>query len=149
MKSKLAVFDFDLTIRDNYPDRDWQMGVGHLFPEGRVPKELQKIRYKEGSRIFLDQIVASINKIGVTKKQLEDGFAYKNGILVEKMDEVIKTLHPDHDIIMITGNIRTYTDYFLKRFGLFELFNDIFANPSTITNQGKNTNIISKCIKCT
>jgi len=136
MKSKLAVFDFDLTIRDDYPDREWQMGVGHLFPEGRVPKELRTIRHKEGSCIYFQQIVARINKLGVTKKQLEDGFAYKNGILVEKMDEVIKTLHPDHDIIMITGNIRTYTDYFLKRFGLFELFNDIFANPSTITNQG-------------
>ena len=27
MKSKLAVFDFDLTIRDDYPDHNWQMGV--------------------------------------------------------------------------------------------------------------------------
>ena len=139
MKSKLAVFDFDLTIRDDYPDREWQMGVGHLFPEERVPKELRTIRHKEGSCIYFQQIVARINKLGVTKKQLEDGFAYKNGILVEKMDEVIKTLHPDHDIIMITGSYRNYTDYFLKRFGLFELFNDIFANPSTITNQGKST----------
>ena len=131
MKSKLAVFDFDLTIRDDYPDREWQMGVGHLFPEGRVPKELRTIRHKEGSCIYFQQIVARINKLGVTKKQLEDGFAYKNGILVEKMDEVIKTLHPDHDIIMITGSYRNYTDYFLKRFGLFELFNDIFIIINT------------------
>jgi len=136
MKSKLAVFDYDFTIRDNYPDHDWQMGVGHLFPEGRLSEEMHEIRQKEGCRILTQHLSARINKLGVTKEQLEDGFANKIGILVEKMDDVIKKLHPDHDIIMITGNIRTYTDYFLKRFGLFELFHDIFANPSTITNQG-------------
>ena len=139
MKSKLAVFDYDFTIRDNYPDHDWQMGVGHLFPEGRLPGELHEIRQKEGCRILTQHLSARINKLGVTKEQLEDGFANKIGILVEKMDDVIKRLHPDHDIIMITGSYRNYTDYFLKRFGLFELFNDIFANPSTITNQGKST----------
>jgi len=136
MKSKLAVFDFDFTIRTHDPDNDWQLGVGHLFPEGRVPENLQEIRQKEGGRIFTQHVSAEINKIGVTKKQLEDGFAYKNGHLVEKMDDVIKRLHPDHDIIMITGNQRNFTDNFLKRFGLFELFKDIFANPATITNQG-------------
>ena len=41
MKSKLAVFDFDSTIRDDDPNQvdskgNWQMGVGHLFPEGIV-----------------------------------------------------------------------------------------------------------------
>ena len=41
MKSKLAVFDFDCTIRDDDPNQvdskgNWQMGVGHLFPEGTV-----------------------------------------------------------------------------------------------------------------
>ena len=45
-------------------------------------------------------------KLGVTKKQLEDGYAYKNGLLVGKMDQVIKILHQDHDIIMITGTRR-------------------------------------------
>jgi len=136
MKSKLAVFDFDFTIRENDPDRDWQLGVGHLFPEGILPEEFQEIRQKEGSRIFIKQVSARINKIGATKKQLEDGFAYKNGLLIEKMDEVIKILQPDHDIIMITGTYRNFTDSFLKRFGLLELFNDIFAHPATITNQG-------------
>ena len=32
MKSKLAVFDFDLTIRDPDPGNDWSYGVSHLFP---------------------------------------------------------------------------------------------------------------------
>ena len=139
MKSKLAVFDFDFTIRENDPDRDWQLGVGHLFPEGILPEEFQEIRQKEGSRIFIKQVSARINKIGATKKQLEDGFAYNNGLLIEKMDEVIKILQPDHDIIMITGTYRNFTDSFLKRFGLLELFNDIFAHPATITNQGKSS----------
>ena len=52
------------------------------------------------------------------------------------MDQVIKVLHEDHDIIMITGTSRNYTDSFLKRFGIFECFNEIYARPSTITDQG-------------
>merc|ERR1712008_661536 len=71
------------------------------------------------------------------KKELEDCFAYKNGSIIDKMDEVIKVLYDDHDIVMITGNSRAYTDNFLKRYGLFELFEEIFANPATITDQGK------------
>ena len=42
MKSKLAVFDFDCTVRDNDPDLNWQMGVGHHFPGGELPKEFVK-----------------------------------------------------------------------------------------------------------
>merc|ERR1712018_783610 len=126
MKSKLAVFDYDSTIRDNDLDDDWQMGVGHLFPKGKVPEHLHVIRQKEGPRVFLEHVKDSINKVGVTKEQLEDGFANKIGFLVEKMDDVIKMLHPDHDIIIITGSYRNYTDSFLKRFGLFE--NIISAN---------------------
>ena len=54
----------------------------------------------------------------------------------KKMDQVIKVLHGDHDIIMITGTSRNYTDSFLRRFGIFECFNEIYARPSTITEQG-------------
>ena len=44
MKSKLAVFDFDLTIRDPEPGNDRSYGVGHLFPGGKLPEELIEIR---------------------------------------------------------------------------------------------------------
>ena len=53
MKPKLAVFDFDCTIRDNDPNGDWQMGVGHLFPGGKLPEELQEIRQKQGTILNL------------------------------------------------------------------------------------------------
>ena len=87
-------------------------------------------------KIYLYSL-AEVNKLGLTKKQLEDGFAYKNGFLIDKMDQVIKILHQDHDIIMITGTSRNYTDSFLKRFGVFECFEKIYARPSTITEKGK------------
>ena len=53
MKAKLAIFDFDSTLSDkpyNPPELDWQMhmGVGHLFPEGKLPEELQRIRIEKG-----------------------------------------------------------------------------------------------------
>ena len=136
MKSKLAVFDFDLTIRDPDPEHDRQYGVGHLFPGGKLPEELSKIRKSKGNRIFMETLVPMVNGMGLKKKELEDCFAYQNGSIVKKMDEVIKTLYEDHDIIMITGSSRAYTDNFLKGYGLFELFEEIFATPGTISDQG-------------
>ena len=136
MKSKLAVFDFDLTIRDPDPGNDWSKGVGHLFPGGKLPEELIEIRKKQGSKTLFEILVPMVNKMGLTKKELEDCFAYKNGSIIDKMDEVIKVLYKDHDIVMITGNSRAYIDNFLKRYGLFELFEEIFANPETINDQG-------------
>ena len=137
MKSKLAVFDFNLTIIDPYSEHDRQYGVGHLFPGGKLPEELTKIRKMQGNRILFDTLVPMVNEMGLKKKELEDCFAYQNGSIVEKMDEVIKTLYEDHDIIMVTGTSRVYTDNFLKRYGLFELFEEIFAIPDTITDGGR------------
>merc|ERR1712172_119577 len=137
MKSKLAVFDFDLTIRDPDPGNDWSYGVSHLFPGGKLPEELIEIKKKQGSKTLFKTLIPLVNKMGLTKKELEDCFAYKNGSIIDKMDEVLKVLYDDHDIVMITGNSRAYTDNFLKRYGLFELFEEIFAHPETITDQGK------------
>ena len=49
MKSKLAVFDFDHTIK--YPNKGWKMGVSHFFPGGEIPEDLHQIR-KEQGKIF-------------------------------------------------------------------------------------------------
>ena len=135
MKSKLAVFDFDFTVRD--PDPGAWYGVSHLFPGGQLPEELKEIKKNQGAKSVFKTLVPMVNKMGLTKKELEYCFAYKNGFIVDKMDEVIKVLYEDHDIIMITGNSRAYIDNFLKRYGLFKLFEEIFANPETITDQGK------------
>ena len=108
-----------------------------LFPGGKLPEELIEIRKKQGSKTLFETLVPLVNKMGLTKKELEDCFAYKNGSIIDKMDEVLKVLYDDHDIVMITGNSRAYTDNFLKRYGLFELFEEIFAHPETITDQGK------------
>ena len=108
-----------------------------LFSGGKLPEELIEIKKKQGSKTLFKTLVPLVNKMGLTKKELEDCFAYKNGSIIDKMDEVLKVLYDDHDIVMITGNSRAYTDNFLKRYGLFELFEEIFAHPETITDQGK------------
>ena len=46
MKSKLAVFDFDHTIK--YPNKGWKMGVSHFFPGGEIPEDLHQIRKEHG-----------------------------------------------------------------------------------------------------
>ena len=53
MKSKLAVFDFDLTIRDPDPGNDWSYGVSHLFP-GKEILESFLFRMNLGSLGFSD-----------------------------------------------------------------------------------------------
>ena len=98
---------------------------------------IKEIKKNQGAKSVFKTLVPMVNKMGLTKKELEYCFAYKNGFIVDKMDEVIKVLYEDHDIIMITGNSRAYIDNFLKRYGIFELFEEIFANPETITDQGK------------
>ena len=77
-----------------------------MFPGGKLPEGLLEIRQKHGHKIFRQHLTEKVNSLGVTKQQLEDGFAYKNGFLIEKMDQVIKVLFPNHDIIMITGTSR-------------------------------------------
>ena len=46
MKSKLAIFDFDHTIK--HPRKGWQMGVSHFFPDGEIPEDIHQIRKEQG-----------------------------------------------------------------------------------------------------
>ena len=46
MKSKLAIFDFDHTIKN--PRKGWQMGVSHFFPDGEIPEDIHQIRKEQG-----------------------------------------------------------------------------------------------------
>ena len=45
MKTKLAVFDFDRTLKDDSPEEfgQWQMGIDHLFPRRKSSEDLSHI----------------------------------------------------------------------------------------------------------
>ena len=57
--------------------------------KGKLPEKLWEIRAKHGHSTFRKELIKEVNKLGVTKKQLEDGYAYKNGFLV-KVKKILK-----------------------------------------------------------
>ena len=57
--------------------------------KGKLPEKLWEIRAKHGHSTFRKELINEVNKLGVTKKQLEDGYAYKNGFLV-KVENILK-----------------------------------------------------------
>ena len=62
----------------------------HTVPlKGKLPEKLWEIRAKHGHSTFRKELINEVNKLGVTKKQLEDGYAYKNGFLV-KVKKILK-----------------------------------------------------------
>ena len=60
-----------------------------LTLKGKLPEKLWEIRAKHGHSTFRKELIKEVNKLGVTKKQLEDGYAYKNGFLV-KVENILK-----------------------------------------------------------
>ena len=54
------------------------------------------------------------------------------------MDTVLKKLHEtDHDLILISDSRRVNIDDFLKKYQIFDLFEEIFCQPAIITEDGK------------
>ena len=74
----------------------------------------------------------------MTKEQLHDGFGNNNGDFVSGMDEVIRKLYEtDHDLIIISDSHRVNIEDFLKKNLVFDLFEEIFCKPASITEEGK------------
>ena len=66
MNSKLAVFDFDHTIK--YPNKGWKMGVSHFFPGGEIPEDLHQIREEQG-KIFTSSDLQSCGIINCVREE--------------------------------------------------------------------------------
>merc|ERR1712062_72500 len=138
MKSKLAVFDFDHTIKN--PNKGWKMGVSHFFPGGEIPEDLHQIRKEQGWDKFTKAVYTKVSELGLTKENLHDGFANNNGTLVDGIDKVLKKLHEtDHDLILISDSHRVNVDDFLKKNHIFHLFEEVYCQPAGIADDGKIT----------
>ena len=136
MKSKLAVFDFDYTIKQ--PKKGIHLGLSQFFPGGDFPEELHQIRKEKGWDCFVNAVYNKVNELGLTKEQLHDGFANNNGEILDGMDQVIKTLYQTgHDLIIVSDSHRVNIEDFLKKFLIFDMFEQIFCKPAIITHEGK------------
>ena len=52
------------------------------------------------------------------------------------MDEVIKILKKDHDVVIVSSNISENETRFLAKYELLNYFDEIYAKPSNITEVG-------------
>ena len=52
------------------------------------------------------------------------------------MDEVIKILKEDHDVVIVSSNISENVTRFLAKYELLNYFDEIYAKPSNITEVG-------------
>ena len=71
MKSKLAIFDFDHTIK--HPTKGWQMGVSHFFPDGEIPEDIHQIRKEQGWDSFCIALYTKVIYQGVLTTVRERG----------------------------------------------------------------------------
>ena len=136
MKNKLAVFDFDMTIKQFAPGFTCQ-GLSNLFPNQKIPSEILDIKKEMRWDDFSKYLIEKINQqLKMTKKDIIDSVA-NDGELITGMDKLIKFLSKDHDIIIISGCNVEFIKIFLENYNLLEFITDIFSKPSTITECGK------------
>ena len=81
-------------------------------------------------------IASAVNELNVTKEEIIEAIS-GGGCLVKGMDQVIKTLAKDHDVIIISGSFQESAKIFLAKHGLLDCIQEIFSKPSTITDEGR------------
>ena len=86
MKTKLAAFDFDFTIKEYGSMKNvvYQVfGLAKLFPDKRIPEEYLKI-LKEGGQWgeYFKTVHEAVNDLGVTKNEVIEAIA-NDGNLIE------------------------------------------------------------------
>ena len=91
MKDKLAIFDFDETIKENV---ETAIGpkIKDFFPNGTYPPDIQELVDAKNWDEYHYKLAAYISELqNVTKKDIIE--AWNNGSdLVQGMDEVIRKL---------------------------------------------------------
>ena len=81
-------------------------------------------------------MASAVNELNVTKEEIKEAIS-SGGCLVKGMDQVIKTLAKDHDIIIISGSFQESAKIFLAKYDLLDCIQEIFSKPSTITDEGR------------
>ena len=74
--------------------------------------------------------------LNISKSEIIETWKPKLNV-IEGMDEVLKNLSKDHDIIIVSGTVSYRIEIFFEKYQLFKLVDKIFAKPSKITDDGK------------
>ena len=77
MKSKLAIFDVDFTIKEHGAGtaKDFlnsANGFAKLFPNGKIPEEFITLFKEKGLNSYGTAVEAAVNELGKTKNEIID-----------------------------------------------------------------------------
>jgi len=135
MKKNLAIFDFDSTIKEH--GHDFTLGGrSKLFPGQQIPEEFFKLREHFSFSEWTDIVNEAFNKLNVSKEE-RVGVIENDGSVVPGMDQVLKKLHKNHDIIIITGTDYETVRLFMSKHNLLQFVKNICGTPAHFTNDGK------------
>ena len=140
MKTKLAVFDFDDTIKERYIATKDSMLVllTKLFPD---PKKVEQIWNELKNNVTATHTLWEVlNKNADASKSELIEIIENDGRLVNGMDKVLEKLSYDHDIIIVSHNDCALISPFLAKYNLMEFIKEVFAKPIIINDEGKFVN---------
>ena len=137
MKKYLAAFDLDNTIVDMV---DIEEAENIFYSDGKVPQRryelLNSYRYDEYGQFLHD----TLNERHLTKSQVLsvwDSYYSQTYSVIKGMDQVLKALHKDHDIIIISDSNTFHATHVLKLFGLDQYVSAVFSRPLTLKENGQ------------
>ena len=142
MKKHLAVFDFDDTLVTYLysitSDENIEANKAIFADRNQIPSDFV---YTLGKWNLMRTLkINTLNARNLTKNQVWDinqKICEETRVLIEGMEEVIKFLHEDHDIIMLSDNDTLVLKVFLSRVGLLEYFSDTIARNLTLEENGQ------------
>ena len=135
MKSKLAIFDFDHTLKQP-SDAHNKFGVANLFPDQTIPEEILQVRVEKGWDYFLAFLLNKVNDLNKSKDEITASLD-DQGYTINQMDEVMKYLASTHDIIVISNAFVLHVKLFLEKQGLSDCVNKVYGRPGVIKDNGK------------
>jgi len=135
MKKNLAIFDFDSTIKEH--EHGFTLGGrSKLFPGQQIPEELFKLREHFSFSEWTEIVNDAFNELNVSEEE-RVGVIENDGSVVQGMDQVLKKLHKNHDIIIITGSDYETVRLFMSKHNLLQFVKNIYGTPAHFTNDGK------------
>ena len=134
MKTYLAAFDLDNTIVDMVDNEEAEQ---IFYSDGKVPQIRYDLPSCDEYRQFVND---TLNDRHLTKSQvlsIWDSYYSQTYFVIKGMDQVLKALHQDHDIIVISDSNTFHATHLLKLFGLYQYVSAVFSRPLNLKENGQ------------
>ena len=131
MNKILLAFDFDNTIVDGNSDTC----IFSLFPNGKVPKDLQKMYEDEEWTAFMQVIFQRLHDSQVSQDTILDCVVKLP--FTPGMSQFLSTLPSNKvDLIIISDSNTEFIQKFLSDNGLSNTFETVYTNPGKFDSSG-------------